>query len=64
MTDEERRAADQDAAIEAAFLAAKLPEEDRRSSDVYEWIQRGDGAHILYKNGQVCDQREREFPAV
>lgn len=31
--------------------------------DVYEWIQRGDGAAILYKNGSVChDQAEREFP--
>ncbi len=31
MTDEERRAADQDAAIEQAFLDGTLPEEDRRA---------------------------------
>ena len=34
MTDEERRAADQDAAIEQAFIDGTLPEEDRRAYEI------------------------------
>lgn len=48
----EKRSPDQDAAIEAAFLAGTLPEEDRRSE--YEWLQRGDGEWVCYRDGQIC----------
>jgi hypothetical protein len=33
MTDDEQRAPDQDAAVEAAFVAGTLPEEDRRAPE-------------------------------
>ncbi len=55
----DRRAPDQDAAIEEAFVAGVLPEVDRREPEatpeavpVFEWIRRGDGTIELHKDGQ------------
>lgn len=28
------------------------------SVDVFEWLRRGDGTFVLYKNGQVCGDPE------
>lgn len=50
----ERRAPDQDAALEAAFESGALPEADRRAT--YEWVARGDGVKQLYRNGQLCHE--------
>jgi hypothetical protein len=69
----ERRAPDQDAALETAFESGALPEVDRREEAPkapkakkakapkgYEWIARGDGVKQLYKDGQRCDHIPEE----
>lgn len=41
------RAVDQVSAVEQAFAAGALPEEDRRGA--VEWVRHGDGSWVLYK---------------
>ena len=53
MTDEERRAADQDAAVEQAFVSGTLPEEDRRSAvDAGAGLYRDNATTPHVKTGQ------------
>lgn len=53
MTDEERRAADQDAAVEQAFVAGTLPEADRRDRpDAGSGLYRDNATTPHVKTGQ------------
>lgn len=51
----ERRAEDQDGAVEVAFMEGVLPEEDRRRHS-YQWLRIGNGDLVLFCNDQRCHQ--------
>ena len=44
-------------AQEIEALQAELAVVEAHVSDAFEWIRRGDGSWVLYKNGQICGDR-------